>query len=315
MRAIIVDPSGGPRLRLAEISETEPLPDEALIRVEAISLNQGEVRRAFDGAKAGWNPGWDFAGVVERAAAAGGGPKSGERVLGLVHEGAWRERVCVPAGSLAVVPERVSLETASTLPVAGLTALLALAEGGLLAGKRILVSGASGGVGHLAVQLARASGAFVVAAVRHAAQRALAEADGADLVLVSEVLEEAQTAGPFDLILESAGGPALAHVMGALASGGMCVTFGNSSRQPTSFDALGFFYPRGSARLVGFYLFAALEREPASEGLGRLLRCVERGILQPRIEAEAPWGEIGKVADRFMRREISGKAVLRVRQS
>ena len=232
--------------------------------------------------------------------------------MGFVEEGAWRERLNVPARSLAVLPEGVGIELASTLPVAGLTALHALAEGGLLAGKTVLVNGASGGVGHLAVQLARASGAFVTAAVRHEAQRKLAEADGAHLVLVSEALAEAREAGPFDLILESAGGPALANALGALAGGGACVTFGNSSRTKASFDPMEFFYPRGRTRLVGFYLLPVLEREPAGEGLSRLLRCVELGMLRPRIEVAAPWQEIGEVAARFMRREISGKAVLRV---
>lgn len=315
MRAIIVDPASPSRLVLGETPEPTPLPHQALIRVEAISLNQGEVRRAMDGAPAGWIPGWDFAGTVERAAADGTGPATGARVVGFMPEGAWRERLAVATRSLAVLPDGVSTTVASTLPVAGLTALYALAEGGLLIGKRVLVNGASGGVGHFAVQLARASGAYTVAAVRRDSQRRLAEADGADRVIVSEALAEARDAGPFDVIVESAGGEALANALRSLASGGLCVTCGNSSRTPMTIDPFEFFYPQGQTRLVGLYLLPLLERVPPSEGLGRLAGLVDRGLLRPRIEVEAPWEEIGTIAERFQRREITGKAVLRVAAS
>lgn len=312
MRAIVVDPASPSRLVLGEAADPVPLPGEALIRVEAISLNQGEVRRALDDAPAGWNPGWDLAGTVERAAADGTGPAAGARVVGFLPEGAWRERVAVATRSLAVLPDGVSAAVASTFPVAGLTALYALAEGGLLVGKRVLINGASGGVGHFAVQLARTSGAVVVAAVRRDSQRRLAEADGADRVIVSEALAEARALGPFDLIVESAGGEALANALRSLASGGLCVTCGNSSRSPMTIDPFEFFYPQGQTKLVGFYLLPLLERVPPDEGLGRLARLAERGLLRPRIEVEAPWEEIGAIAGRFQRREITGKAVLRV---
>lgn len=311
MRAIITDPSRPHGLGLGEVNDPLVLPGDVVVRVEAISLNQGEVRFALDTAEPGWTPGWDFAGVVERAAESGG-PVVGDRVVGFQTEGAWRERIATPARNLAVLPDDVPLSVASTLPVAGLTALYALAEGGLLAGREVLINGASGGVGHMAVQLAAASGARVTAAVRRPNQVDGATDDGAHEVLVSEALAELEEDQRFDLILESAGGAALGHALNRLAAGGACVSFGNSSRSPTTFDATPFFYPRGGSRLLGFYLLAVLERDAPSIGLARLARLVSEGVLRPRIAVEAPWTDIGDVVDRFMRREIGGKAVLHV---
>jgi len=121
-RAVVVDPETSGRLVISPVAA--PVPDRggAVVRVRAISLNRGEVRRAGVAA-AGWRPGWDLAGEVERAAADGSGPRVGARVVGLLPEGAWAERVAVPAHTLAELPEKVTFSQAATLPVAGLTAL------------------------------------------------------------------------------------------------------------------------------------------------------------------------------------------------
>ena len=90
-----------------------------------------------------------------------------------MNPGAWAERVAVRTDALAALPDAVSFGQAATLPVAGLTALWALERGGLLLDKRVLVTGASGGVGHLACQLARQAGAQVVGAVRQESHAAI----------------------------------------------------------------------------------------------------------------------------------------------
>src|SRR5205814_9675366 len=131
-------------------------------------------------------PGWDLAGTVERAASDGSGPRVGARVVGIVLQGAWAERVAVPTNAMAELPDKVTFSQAATFPVAGLTALHALAKGGLLLDRRVLVTGATGGVGDFAVQLARLAGAHVTATARRADQVAALRALGAHDVTVGD---------------------------------------------------------------------------------------------------------------------------------
>ena len=109
--AVVVSPEAQGRLAIRGVAEPVPDRAEALVRVRAISLNRGEVRRAGMAA-AGWRPGWDLAGEVERAAADGSGPRVGARVVGLLPEGAWAERVAVPTHALAELPEKVTFSQA-----------------------------------------------------------------------------------------------------------------------------------------------------------------------------------------------------------
>ncbi len=311
MRAVIVDAEAPARLGLGEVEEPEPAPSEALVRVSATSLNRGEVRRS-QAAETGFRPGWDLAGTVEeRAAADGSGPSEGARVVGLLPSGAWAELVAVPTGSLAELPQNVSFEQAATLPVAGLTALYALEKGGGLVGKSVLVTGASGGVGLFALELARLAGAQVVALVRREEHADLVEEAGAHEVAIGEGAEAAGGLGPFDLILESVGGVVLGEALGMLAQGGTCVSFGNSSGAEATFDVSSF-YLTGGASLYGFIIFHDVVAKPASEGLGRLVGLVAEGRLHPRISFEASWTEIGDVAQSLLDRSYQGKAVLRV---
>src|SRR5215475_350865 len=105
--AVVVDPEAPGRLVIRPVPEPTANRDEALVRVHAISLNRGEVRRSGMAA-AGWRPGWDLAGVVERPAENGSGPEAGARVVGLLVEGAWAERVAVPSHALAELPDKVT---------------------------------------------------------------------------------------------------------------------------------------------------------------------------------------------------------------
>src|SRR5215210_556406 len=205
MRAVVVDPEAVGRLALAEVEEPDPSPSEALVRVEAVSLNRGEVRRA-EMNEPGFRPGWDLAGTVERSAADGSGPEEGARVVGFLPSGGWAELAAVPTNALAVLPDGVSFEDAATLPVAGLTAMYALEKGDGLLRRNVLITGASGGAGLFALQLARASGARVIALVRREEHVEMVREAGAHEVVVDESGDAAREKGPYHLILESVGG-------------------------------------------------------------------------------------------------------------
>jgi NADPH:quinone reductase-like Zn-dependent oxidoreductase len=201
---------------------------------------------------------------------------------------------------------------AATLPVAGLTALHALRQGGLLLGRKVLVDGATGGVGHLAVQLAAAAGAEIYGHVRRAEQKPMIAEWCGDRVIVADDLRAAGSAGPYHLILDSIGGTALAAALTMLAPNGTCVHFG-VSQGPTVTLESGAFFRQGGVRLYGLTLFHELRQvEPAGQGLSVLAREVQLGRLRPHIAIEAPWTEVGAIARRLLAREFAGKAVLHV---
>ena len=203
--------------------------------MRAVSINRGELR-LLASRPSGWRPGQDIAGVVVRAAADGTGPPVGSRIVGLVDQAGWAERVGVPAARIAVLPESVSFAQAATLPVAGLTALRALRLGGLLLGRSVLVTGATGGVGHFAVQLAARSGARVTGISRRPeGGKALLQAGDVEITTDMQALT-----GPFDLILESVGGQSLTTALRLVGRDGTVAVFGNSSGEDAAVSFGGF---------------------------------------------------------------------------
>jgi NADPH:quinone reductase len=313
IRAVVVDPAAPGRLRIKPVELRDPDRDEAAVRVTAISLNRGETRRAVQQAEPGWRPGWDFAGVTETAAADGSGPRPGTRVVGILPSGAWAERVNCRTHAVAALPDAVGDAEAATLRVAGLTALHALRQGGLLLGRKVLVDGASGGVGHLACQLAAAAGAQVWGHVRREEYRAAVAEWCGERVVLGRELAAAKPYGPFWLILDSLGGSALAAALGMLQPGGACVTFGVSDAAQATLESRDFF-ATGGARLYGLTLFHELMSvERAGIGLALLADLIAAKKLRPQIAVEAPWSEIGTVARRLIDREFTGKAVVHIR--
>lgn len=322
-RAIVVDPGVAGRLVLREVGDPEPTQQQAIVRVAAISLNRGEVNAAMN-RPVGARPGWDLAGTIERVAADGSGPAVGTRVVGFVPtgnyerhptvpNGAWAERVAVGTAALAALPDSVSFAQAATLPVAGMTALIAVEHGGALLGRKVLVGGASGGAGNFAVQLARLGGAHVTGIVRQEAHVEEVQQAGARTVVVTDDGKAAAEYGPYDLIVDSVGGALLGNLLAQIAIDGRVVTFGSSAGAEVTFDLRPFFLG-GGASLYGLILFHEVRRHPASVVLARLVELVSEGQLKPQIAVEAPWEEIATVARDLLDRRFTGKAVLHVGQ-
>lgn len=307
-RGVVVDQSAPGNLRVTEVEAPVQLPDQAIVRVAATSLNRGEIRMATMGDN-GRRIGWDFAGTVEKAAANGTGPKEGERVVGFLRTGAWAERVAAPTEALAVLPDEVSFAQAATLPVAGLTALYGIEKNGSLLGRRVLITGGSGGVGHFGIQLARTAGAHVVATVRSADKAALLREAGAHEVLVGEDPSPLGKHGPYDVILDGVGGAMLGAAAAQLAPNGICVIYGTTAGSEVLFNAAAF-YRAGGARLYGLVLFHELRTTPASVGLARLAALVAQGSLRPLIEIEASLDQLPAIAQQLTDRKFTGKAVI-----
>ena len=164
MRALVAAPGAPGGIEPRDVDEPVPANGVAVVEVRACSLNRGECAALLI-AEDGWRPGWDVAGAIAEPALDGSTPPAGTRVTAWASGGGWAERVAVRSGHLAPIPDDLSFESASTLPVAGLTALGTLAFGGSLEGTSVAITGAAGGVGRFAVQLAHQAGAKVTAVV------------------------------------------------------------------------------------------------------------------------------------------------------
>jgi NADPH:quinone reductase len=269
--------------------------------VRAFAVNRGELTLVATRGD-GWRPGQDLAGDVVRAAADGAGPRVGARVAGLADWHAWAELAAVPSRRLAVLPDGVGFAAGAALPMAGTTALNVVRRGGSVLGRRVLVTGAAGGVGSFAVQLAALSGAYVTAVAR-ASEAARLRARGAEAV----VQEAGAAEGRFQLILESSGGAGLAAAIERVAPRGVIVAYGNSSREPTPFEFFAFAGAHG-ARIETY--FSADEEARAGENLAVLLRLVAERRLEVDIGLERPWDELDAALEALRDRRVAGKAVL-----
>jgi NADPH:quinone reductase-like Zn-dependent oxidoreductase len=308
MRAVMVDPSAPAKLAIGDLPEPTADRSEAIVGVRAFSINRGEVRRA-ENLAAGTPIGWDIAGVIEATAADGSGPPVGTRVVGFSRAmQGWAERVAVPTRDLAEIPDGVSDENAATLPVAGLTALYALERCDRLLANRVLVTGAAGGVGYFACQLAREMGADVVGQIRRAEHRALVEGLGIKAI-VSKDGEGLD--GPFRAVVDGVGGELLSRALEALDSGSQAIVYGVSAA-PTSLLPARQMMMTGDARVEGFHLYHETQATPATDGLERLLRLVGENRLKTLVSIDEDWSKVGSIATQLIDRSYPGKAICRV---
>jgi NADPH2:quinone reductase len=306
MRAVVVAHDKPEHLAIGTVPRPTPASSEALVAVAAFSLNRGEVRTARESASDGFRPGWDFAGTIIRAAEDGSTPPAGTRVVGLMTWGSWCEEIAVQAAAFAPVPDGMTLEHAAALPVAGLTALHAIRH--KPSPRNVLVTGASGGVGLMATQLAKRAGAAITAFVRNNDREPIVRKAGACNVVRD--FPAARAFGPFDLIVESLGSDVLAAALGTLAPGGVCVVVGATLGSVSTFDAAAFRV--GGTSVYGLVLGYELGIEPPSVGLKELIELAAAGEIAPMVEVRASWETIGRVADDLIARRFAGKAVLLV---
>ncbi|MBB6305066.1 zinc-binding dehydrogenase [Rhizobium leucaenae] len=254
--------------------------------VRAFSLNRGELAlMAFR--PEGWRPGQDISGVVEVPASDGSGPAKGERIFGIVEGAGWSEKVAIRTDRLATLPQNISFEIGAALPMAGLTALRLTRLAGPLMCKRALVTGASGGVGHLLTQLLELAGADV-GAVRSAG-------DAADK--------------RYDVIFESVGGASMEEAVCRIAAHGTILSYGNTSGKKSNFDLLAFI-GHESATIRTFFSYDPPGRPNTTEDLAALAELVATRRVNVQVGFTGDWGSVGDAIVGLRERTFKGKAVL-----
>ncbi|OWA08214.1 alcohol dehydrogenase [Streptomyces sp. CS113] len=301
MRRLIPTGEAACPVAFAEVSQPVPEPGEVLVEVEAFAPNRGETF-LLERPRPGLLPGKDIAGLVVRAAADGTGPGVGTRVVGHPAQGGWAEYAAVPVHSLAVLPDSVDSARAAALPLAGITALRLLRTAGSLAGRRVLLTGASGGVGHYVTELAVGAGAELTAVTATPVRGERLAELGAHVVH-----EVAAARGPFDVVLESTGGSGLPLALSKVRPGGMLVWFGQASRTPVSLD---FFQLLGGPENVTIQHFH-YAGAPYAADLAALVSLVEQDRLHPEIDRVTDWAQSAETLVDLRERRIRGKAVLR----
>jgi len=301
MRAIVVDPQARLGCSFADLAEPSVADGQVLVAVTHASLNRGDLNDARSGRLApGAVLGSDVAGTIVEPVPDGSGPAVGTRVVALA-AGAFAQRCAVDATALAPLPPAVDPAQAAALPVAGLAALQALRAAGLAPGKRVLVTGASGGVGHFAVQIAAHAGAHVIASVGSPGRGDdLTGAGAGEIVIGLDGIDE-----PLDIVLDSVGGETLTGAWDLLAPGGSLQSIGWSSSEPATFRP---YATVGPPKTLTSFLIGA----PVGDDLATLVTLLSTGHLTVDIGWQGSWTDLDEAADAMLGRRLRGKAVFEI---
>lgn len=305
MRALIVNPEAPGRLSPGEAPDPEPGPGQVLVEVRHTSLNVAELYFAERG-EPGEVIGFDAAGIVVGTAADGSGPAPGSRVVGFGEGGGFGALRAMDVADVAVVPAGVDLGEAAALPVAAGTALRSLEQAGPLLGRRVLVTGASGGVGGFAVQLAALGGAYVIGVAGSGDGRRWVAELGADAVVagVDRVSE------PVDVVVDTVGGDRLAAAYGLLAPGGSLQSVGWAAGREAVLPVGSTLGSRTPKAIVSVCNGGGLTDRQAQ--LDRLLAMVAAGKLRVPVGWRGPWDKIVDAVEALGGRRLHGKVVLDV---
>lgn len=306
MRAVVQNSIGGPEvLEFVDRPDPEPKHGEVLVRVAAAGVNPVDVA-----VRAGFYPllgeppfvlGWDISGTVEALGPDVSGLSVGDEVFGMprfpAEAAAYAEKVAAPTGELAPKPKALDHIHAAALPLAGLTAWQGLVKvGRLQPGQRILVHGAAGGVGHLAVQIAKARGAFVVATAS-TGKVDFVRGLGADEVIDYRKENFIKRVGDIDLALETVGGDHAVDTLKVLRPGGALISLlGVSETAEAAARERGVRIERISVR-------------PDRDALLELAKLVEDGRLKVHVDRTFPLAQAGD-AHKLLGTKPKGKIVL-----
>ena len=317
--------SGPPVPRLGELPEPSPSSGEVLLSVRAAGLNRADLLqlRGLYPPPPGESevPGLECAGVVEAVGAGVEGWSPGERAMALVAGGGQGEKVAVPAGQLMPLPENLSFEEGAALPEAALTAWTNLvAEGGLEAGETVLVTGANGGIGSFAVQLACELGARVIAAGRSLERlERLRELGAGDLVVDEPGLADAvrkrlgEGSGGVDLVLDLVGGELVAEHLAALRDQGRLVLVGVLAGGRAELDLAAILRRRLAIRGSVLRARPRVEKAELVAGFSAFgLPRLADGRLRPVVERVYPFREVAEAYRALQAGGNVGKIVLRL---
>ncbi|MHB1711697.1 MAG: zinc-binding dehydrogenase [Acidimicrobiales bacterium] len=294
--------------------DPEPAPDELLVAVRSAGLNGADLlqRRGLYPAPAGVPadiPGLEFAGEVVAAGSSVEHFGPGDRVMGIVAGGAQAQLLTVAAQTVLTVPEGISWEAAGGFAEAFSTAHDALiTQADLIAGERVLISGAAGGVGTAGVQIARSVGAYVVASVRDPEMRDSVRALGADEVIEPSGVAES---GPYDVSLELVGAAGVAGALDALAIGGRIVVIGVGGGAKVELNLLGVMSKRATIRGSTLRARSIEEKTEVSRAVGaHLVPLLASGQIRVPLAATFPMAEAETGYERFAAGAKLGKIVL-----
>ncbi|MFB6532450.1 NADP-dependent oxidoreductase [Streptomyces noursei] len=307
MRVITQQTLGGPEvLTLVDAPEPRPLPTEVLVRVKAIGLNPLEaLLRAGEFRLIGRPPfvlGWDISGVVDHA------PQTwrfrpGDEVFGMPlfprAANAYAEVVSAPALHLVRKPASLSHVEASALPVVGLTAWQGLVDlAGVSEGDRVLVHGGGGGVGHVAIQIAKALGAHVIATAS-GSKRKFVEGFGADEVIDYTTVDFTEAVRDIDVVLDTIGGDTAKRSLHVLRPGGHLVTavVEDDAELAATYEAAGM-------------RFSGIAVDPDPVALRGLVELVEQGRLRVHVQETFPFERVADAHRLLDAGHLQGKLVL-----
>ncbi|HEU4915763.1 MAG TPA: NADPH:quinone oxidoreductase family protein [Acidimicrobiia bacterium] len=321
MRALICDSyDGWQALRVGEMPDPEPLHGTALVRVEAAAVNfadllvvagQYQVKPELP-----FVPGNEFAGVVETADGVEG-LSPGDRVCGFVGMGALAEWTIAYPGAIMPLPETIGFEEGAAIPVAYGTSYHALVDrAGLVEGETLLVLGAGGGVGISAVQIGKALGARVLAAVSSADKADAVRAAGADSVIrydrvpLRDGIAAATSGGGVDVVYDPVGGAATEQAVRSTNWNGRVLVVGFASgvipKIPLNLNLV-----KGNSVIGVFWgRFNLEEPERSSENNRRIMEWVADGTLRPLVQKTYPLADALEAMRWVAERKVIGRVVI-----